>query len=94
VLTVQVRAETERSMRIVKAVAIVLIGPALGILIAFFLGALTLPPDLNFAANGGHAAPGDGFLVMGYMVFSLMISIPSSVLLAGIVLFRKPKDQR
>ncbi len=32
-------------MRIVKAIAIVLIGPLLGILVAFVLAILALPPD-------------------------------------------------
>jgi hypothetical protein len=81
------------SMRVVKAIAIVVIGPVLGVLIGSFLGALALRPDPNFVANGGHAAPGDGFLIIGYVLVSLLISIPSSVLLAGIVLFRKPKAQ-
>lgn len=78
-------------MKIVKAIAVLLIGPLLGIMIALILGALALPPDPNFVANGGHGAPGDGFLIMGYILVSLLVSVPLSILLAGIVLFRKPK---
>jgi hypothetical protein len=52
-----------------------------------------LPPDPNFVANGGHASPGDGFLILPYLFTSLVVSIPVSILLAGVVLFRKPKAQ-
>jgi hypothetical protein len=52
-------------MKVLKAISILVIGPILGILVAFFLGVLALPADPNFVANGGHAAPGDGFLTMG-----------------------------
>jgi hypothetical protein len=80
-------------MKAAQAIAIVVIGPLLGVLVAFFFGILALPPDPNFAANGGHAAPGDGFLLIGYVFASLLISVPLSILLAGIILFRKPKSQ-
>jgi hypothetical protein len=64
-----------------------------GTSVAGFLGGIALPPDPKFVANGGHAAPGDGFLIIGYVVISLLISIPLSILFAGIVLFRKPKPK-
>jgi hypothetical protein len=80
-------------MKIVKALAILLVGPLLGVLVGFFLGSLAPPPDPNLVSNGGHAAPGDGFLIMGYMFVSLLVSVPLSNLLAGIVLFRKPRPQ-
>jgi hypothetical protein len=80
-------------MKVLKAAAILLIGPLVGFLIAFFLSAIALPPDPNFVANGGHAAPGDGFLVLGFMFVSLVISIPLSAVLAGFVLFLKPNNQ-
>ena len=38
-------SESGSGMRIVKAIAIVLIGPLLGILVAFVLAILALPPD-------------------------------------------------
>jgi hypothetical protein len=63
----------------------------LGILVAFLVA--PLQPDPNFVANGGHASPGDGFLIMPYIVASLAISIPLSVLLAGIMLLWKPKSR-
>jgi len=78
-------------MKVLKAVAILLIGPLLGLVTAFFLSAVALPPDPNFVASGGHSAPGDGFLAMGFMFISLLIFVPVSVLLAASVLFRKPK---
>jgi hypothetical protein len=44
-------------------------------------------------ANGGHASLGDGFLILPYLFISLMVSVPVSILRAGVVLFRKPKTQ-
>jgi hypothetical protein len=73
-------------MKILKAIAILL----LGLLVAFILGArTTLPTDPNFA-TGGHAAPGDGFLIVAYLFISLSASIPISIAVALWVLFRKP----
>jgi hypothetical protein len=80
-------------MKVLKAAAILLIGPLGGLLIAFFLSAFVLPPDPNFVSDGGHAAPGDGFIVLGFMFVSLVVSIPLSAALAGFVLFRKPNSQ-
>jgi len=60
-------------MKVGKAIAILLFGPLTGILIAFVLSALALPPDANFV---GHASPGDGFLTIGFVVASLLISVP------------------
>jgi len=79
-------------MKFLKAIAILVFGPSLGIVLSFILGAL--PPDPNFVANGGHASPGDRFLILPYLFTSLLVSVPLSILLAGVVLFRKPKDQR
>jgi len=81
-------------MRIVKAIAIVLIGPLLGILVAFVLAILALPPDPNFIKNGGHGSPGDGFLIILYVLISLAISIPLSLLLAGIFWFRSGTSRK
>jgi len=80
-------------MKFLKALAILLFGPSLGIVVAFILGSLALSPDANFVANGGHSSPGDGFQLMGYVALSLVISVPLSILLAGVVLFRRPKAQ-
>ncbi len=60
-------------MKALKAIAIVLGGPLAGIFVAFVLGALSLRPDPNFA---GHGSPGDGFLVIGYVLVSLLITVP------------------
>jgi hypothetical protein len=80
-------------MKFLKALAILLSGPLLGIIIALILGSLALPPDPNFVANGGYASPGDGCLILPYLFTSLVVSIPISILLTGVVLFRKPKAQ-
>jgi hypothetical protein len=69
-----------KNMKIAKAIAILLIGPIVGIFVAFLVFALTLPPDPNFVANGSHASPGDGFLFMGCIVASLVISSKKSPL--------------
>jgi len=71
-------------MKIAEAIAILVVGPLLGVLVAFVLATFALPPQ---ALNGGRA-PGDGFLIMTYIFFSLFVSVPLSVLLAGVVLFR------
>ena len=36
-------------------------------------------------------APGDGFLITGFVFCSLLFSVPLSLFLAGMVLFRKSK---
>jgi hypothetical protein len=77
-------------MKIVKAIAILLFVPLLGVLVAFFVGAVALPPDPNFVNNGGHSAPGDGFAIMGFIFLSLVISVPLSIWLAVRVALRKP----
>ena len=77
-------------MRALKAIAIVVGGPLLGILIAFLLGALSLSVDTN---SGGHGSPGDGFLLIGYIFVSLLITVPLSLVLAARFLFCKPKPQ-
>ena len=81
-------------MKFLRAIAILLSGPLLGIVAALILGSLALRPDPNFAANGGHASPGDGFLILPYLFISLLVTVPLSIVLAGVALFRKPKDQR
>jgi hypothetical protein len=78
-------------MKIVKATVILVIGPLLGILVAFVLGALTLPADASFAATG-HTAPGDGIPIIFYAVISLVASVPISMAAALWVLFGKPKS--
>jgi hypothetical protein len=79
-------------MRVVTALAILVCGPIVGILIAIVLSGFALPPDPNFASNGGHVAPSDGFLVLGFIFVSL-ISVPLSILGSGMVFFyrRGPK---
>ena len=80
-------------MRAAKAIAILLCGPLVGILIAIVLSVLAVPPDPNFASTG-HAAPGDGFLVMGFVFVSLVISVPLSIVGAGFVFLRKVKREQ
>ncbi len=84
-------------MKFAKAIAVLLGGPSLGIVGAFLLSALALPADPNFARNGGHGAPGDGFLIIGFILVSLLISVPLSIWLACRIAFRralgsKPND--
>jgi hypothetical protein len=79
---------TTATPRALGAVGILVCGPLLGILIALLLAALSLPPDPNFETNGGHAAPGDGFLIIGYVLVSLVISVPVS-LAAAVSIFRQ-----
>jgi hypothetical protein len=74
------------------AIVVLLVGPLLGILIAFFLAELSLPPDPNFVSNGGHAAPGDGFLIIIYVLISLAASVPLSIWGAVLILFRSRKE--
>jgi hypothetical protein len=81
-------------MKIAAAIAILLIGPLLGIFAAIILVSFALPPDPNFVSNGGHASPGDGFLIMRYVFLSFFVSVPLSVLSAGIVLFRHEKSRQ
>ncbi|MGO9086074.1 MAG: hypothetical protein ACLP6G_11185 [Terriglobales bacterium] len=73
--------------KILGAIAILLFGPLLGVLIAFFLAVLSLPPDPNFVSNGGHAAPGDGVLILVYVFISLVASVPLSIW-GAVLLFR------
>jgi len=68
-------------------------GPILGIVVGLFFGALALRADPNFIANGQHAAPGDGFVIMVYIFASFASSIPLSISLALLVLLRKPKTE-
>lgn len=46
-------------MRVLKVIAILVVGPLLGVVFGLILGGLLLPPDPS-----GRGAPGDGFLVM------------------------------
>jgi hypothetical protein len=69
-------------MRFLKAIAILIFGPLFGILVAFILVGLALPSDPNFVANGGHAAPGDGFLVQLYLFICLLAFVPTSIVAA------------
>ena len=80
--------------RVLQVISILLVGPLVGMLIAFALAAFALRSDPNIVANG--AAPGDGILVILYALISLIISIPLSIWGAAIVWFRpsaEPKRQ-
>jgi hypothetical protein len=81
-------------MKIAKTIAIVLIGPLFGMLVAIILAGFALPPDPNFATNGGHGSPGDGFLIILYIFVSLVVSVPLSLLLAGIFWFRSGPSRK
>jgi len=79
-------------MKVVKATAILITVPALGIIIACSLGALAI--RLNPKFDAVHSTPGDGILGMLFVLISLIVSVPSAALLAGSVLFRKPKSSQ
>jgi hypothetical protein len=75
------------TVKIVKALAILLCGPLLGILVSVILSGFALP-----AETAGGRAPGDGFLEMGYVFVGLFVSVPLSILLAGVVVFRSGRN--
>jgi hypothetical protein len=77
-------------MRIVKAIAIMFFGPALGILAGFVVGVLAMPTQ---TPNAGRA-PGDGFLIMGCVVLGFLVSVPVSAVLAGKVWSRSGTPQK
>ena len=72
-----------------KAFAILLGGPILGLFIALLLGVACMPSDPNFVANGGHVAPGDGIPVALLVLLSVIISVPTPIYFAVIVLLKK-----
>jgi hypothetical protein len=78
--------------KVLGATAALVFGPLLGIVVAFVAAEFSLPLDPNFLSNGGHAAPGDGFLIILYVFISFAISVPLSLLAAGVILFRKNGD--
>ena len=80
-------------MKFLKATLILIFGPVLGIVIGSIVGSLALPEDPNFAAKGGHAAPGDGLEILHYLFISLFVSVVASAAAALWVLFRKPKTK-
>jgi hypothetical protein len=58
-------------MKLVKVVAVILVGPVIGLVLGLFLGSFFLPSDPT-----GHGAPGDGFLLIltggaGFIVFGI-----------------------
>jgi hypothetical protein len=65
-------------MRLLKVVGMLLIGPVLGVMSGLIVGAILLPPD----PTGQGRAPGDGILIMLCIGIGLVVSIPTSVLLA------------
>jgi len=65
-------------MKIVKVVAVMLLGPLLGILAGVVLALLKLPPNTSDVGR----APGDGFLIMMFAFVGLVVSIPVSGALA------------
>jgi hypothetical protein len=85
--------DSQPCMKILKAFAILLGGPVFGSLVAFFFGALALPPDPNFSANGGHVAPGDGIASVAFIFVSVIISVPTSIFFAAKVLLKKNPPQ-
>jgi hypothetical protein len=56
-------------VKIVKVIAVIMIGPVVGLVLGFFLGTLFLPSEPT-----GRGAPGDGFLLIltggvGFIIF-------------------------
>jgi len=64
-------------MKILKVICIMLFGPVLGMGIAFLAASLLLPPDPS-----GRGAPGDGFLIIGFVGGGLVVGVVISLLLA------------
>ena len=64
-------------MKIFKVLCILLFGPVLGMGIGFLAAVLLLSPDPS-----GRGAPGDGFLIIGFVGVGLVVSIVISLLLA------------
>jgi|HubBroStandDraft_4_1064222.scaffolds.fasta_scaffold301273_2 hypothetical protein len=64
-------------MKILKVICIMLFGPVLGMGIAFLAASLLLPPDPS-----GRGAPGDGFLIIGFVGVGLVVGVVISLLLA------------
>lgn len=82
-------------MKIAKAIAILILGPLLGLLVASVAAGLVLGSNPQIAANGGHPAPGDGILIMIYLAISFLVSVPLSIAAAFYVLIgRKPSAER
>jgi hypothetical protein len=67
--------------KVLRAISILLLGPLVGILIAFALAlaVFSLRTDPNIAVSGGHATPGDGILILLFGLISLCVSIPLSI---------------
>jgi len=64
-------------MRLLKVIAILVIGPVLGVVFGLIVGGLLLPSDPT-----GRGAPGDGFLVILCTAIGLSVSVAASVMLA------------
>jgi hypothetical protein len=62
-------------VRTVKVLAVMLVGPLLGILTGFIVGALALPAE---PAGAVGRSPGDGFLIIGLVSLGFVISLPVS----------------
>ena len=80
--------------KVLRLISILLLGPLVGILIAFVLAGFVLRSDPNIVANGGHTAPGDGILVLLYAFISLIISIPLSIWGAAVVWSRPSAETK
>ena len=77
------------ALRVLKSISILLFVPLFGLFIALAAGAVALRLDPNLQ-NGVRPAPGDGILVLLFIFLSLIISIPTSLVLAVKVLLRTP----
>lgn len=64
-------------MKILKVICIMLFGPVLAMGVAFLAAVLLLPPDPS-----GRGAPGDGFLIIGFVGVGLVVGLLISLLLA------------
>lgn len=74
-------------MKVVKVIAVVLIGPIVGLMLGFFLGSLFLPSDPT-----GHGAPGDGFLLILMGVAGFIVFFIGSALFAVRMWRRSPEQ--
>jgi hypothetical protein len=72
-------------MRIVKAIAIILMGPLLGMLLSAIFAGFALPPD---------GPPGDGMLIIIYSLIGLIVSVPLSLSIAVIFWLRSGASRK
>ncbi|HEV2729500.1 MAG TPA: hypothetical protein VGV15_05670 [Terriglobales bacterium] len=75
-------------MKVSKVITVVILGPLLGAVIGFCLGTFSVPIGDPQASR----APGDGFLIILYVLGGFAIGVLASSVIAFRI-WRGPKDQ-